>query len=211
MKGEFLSFCIYSISTIRSRMNKRFIVGIAILFCFTAGLSAQNSIVQSLETPVDGQGLVTVQQDSRLTEWLRKGSIPLPRWSPTDHRTTSEPVAGNPLTSVPGGRTDARTDTTSVRKPLSPSDITTRSGYRVQVYSGPATRDAKNQAAAAAAKARTYFPEVAAYSFFVSPRWVCVIGDFLTHEEAVTMKQRISNSRAFNESTVVRSQVIVAQ
>lgn len=187
-------------------MRKRFTTGIAILFgC--VGLSAQNSIVHSLETQVGGQGTVTIHQDSRLTEWLKKGSVPLQRWSPAGSGSSHDSSAGR----VGSGsdKTGFRPDSTGTRRHLSASEIMTKSGYRVQVYSGPATREAKNQAAAAAAKARMYFPEVAAYSFFVSPRWVCVIGDFLTHEEALTMKQRISKSRAFNESTIVRSQVIV--
>lgn len=192
-------------------MRKRFTTGIALLFCCIGGLMAQNSIVQSLETPVSGQGKVAVRQDSRLTEWLKKGSVPLKRWSPAGDGNSHDSSSGKNVASTGGEKGTSRSDTVTTRKAVSSSEVSTRSGYRVQVYSGPATREAKNQAAAAAAKARMYFPEVATYSFFVSPRWVCVIGDFLTHEEAVTMKQRISKLRAFNESTVVRSQVIVTQ
>ena len=84
-------------------------------------------------------------------------------------------------------------------------------GYRIQIYSGPASRDAKRQAAAIASKARNYFPEVAAYPIFVSPRWVVVVGDFTSREAANEMRQQIKKSGAFQEVSIVRSQILVAQ
>lgn len=172
-------------------------------------MAQNNSIVSSLETPAEGQGVVTIDQDARLTEWLKKGSVTPRRWSPSTSNS------GSAQTSLPKNNladkapSSHSTDSTSSHRQVVSSESVKKSGYRVQIYSGPATREAKNQAAAAAAKARTFFPDVSAYPIFVSPRWVCVIGDFLTREEAVTMKQRISNSGVFNESTIVRSQVLI--
>ncbi len=201
-------------------MRKRLVGGLITLFCGT-GAMAQNSIVRSLETPVSGQGAVTVHQDERLTEWLKKGSVPAKRTSASSAGNNGSGTHNSssvkktlPVDNKENKLVAHRTDSVSVpapRRHLLPSEVVKRSGYRVQIYSGPATREAKNQAASAAAKARQYFPDVAAYPIFVSPRWVCVVGDFLTHEEAASMKQRIHKSRAFNESTIVRSQIIVPQ
>lgn len=180
-------------------MKKRFVTGLFILCGPAAGLMAQRSIVNSLEAPTEGQGTVTLHQDARLTGWLEKGSVPgESAYRPSTSKGTSQ-----------GTGVSHSSDSISSRR--TPGEPVKKSGYRLQVYSGPATRDAKNKAANAVTKARIYFPDIAAYSIFVSPRWVCVVGDFPTLEEARAMKERIIQAGAFNEATIVRSQIIVTQ
>ena len=82
-----------------------------------------------------------------------------------------------------------------------------RSGFRILVYSGMATRDSRQQAAATAEKVRSLFPEMGAYTLFVSPRWLCVAGNFLTHEEAREALEKMYRTGIVGAS-IVRSQVL---
>ena len=52
------------------------------------------------------------------------------------------------------------------------------SGYRIQVYAGNNTRQAKNEAYAVATRIKEHFPELTVYTSFNPPRWLCRAGDF---------------------------------
>ena len=191
------------------------------LFCML-GANAQSNITRVLEAPVKGQGTVVIEQDARLQKRLM-GETLVKR---IDSSATSHSIktVTSSVTSTSSARSTSLTHPTSTHSAVSQNDheaaIQTpptgnlrkqSGGYRIQIYSGPATRDAKRQAAAAAGKARIYFPELAAYPIFVSPRWVVVVGDFTNREAANEMRQHIKKSGAFQEVSIVRSQILVAQ
>ena len=50
------------------------------------------------------------------------------------------------------------------------------SGYRIQVYAGNNTRQAKNEAYAVATRIKEHFPELTVYTSFNPPRWLCRAG-----------------------------------
>lgn len=187
--------------------------------CLGVGLSAQSPLVRSLERSVPGQGTVVIEQDDRLDAWLRQGKVvatPSSASSNAGKKTTSaasathsgSTSAGHSAASSGKAQADSLTASSRVHKAQTGRPVR-RSGFRVQVYSGPATRDSKNRANAAAAKVRELFPHLSAYPIFVSPRWLCVVGDFLTREEAVEARRKLRESGAFTECSIVRSQVLV--
>ena len=51
------------------------------------------------------------------------------------------------------------------------------------------------------------FPELPVYTLFVSPRWLCRIGDFRSIEEADAMMRQLEETGAFKEITIVREQI----
>ena len=51
-------------------------------------------------------------------------------------------------------------------------------GYRVQVFAGNNTRQAKNEAYGVAAALKEMFPDLVVYTSFMPPRWLCRAGDF---------------------------------
>ena len=66
------------------------------------------------------------------------------------------------------------------------------SGYRVQVYAGNNTRQAKNEA----------------YSVsFNPPRWLCRAGDFRSIEEADAMMRQLRATGVFKEVSIVKDQI----
>lgn len=83
------------------------------------------------------------------------------------------------------------------------------SGYRIQVYAGSNSREGKNAAHDVEAQVRSHFPELAVYTMFSSPRWLCQAGDFRTVEEAYAMMRKMKQLGTFNEATIVRSQIII--
>ena len=81
------------------------------------------------------------------------------------------------------------------------------SGYRVQVYAGNNTRQAKNEAYEVAAKIKEYFPDLAVYTYFNPPRWLCRAGDYRSIEEADAMMRQLRATGVFKEVSIVKEQI----
>ena len=78
------------------------------------------------------------------------------------------------------------------------------SGYRIQVYAGNNTRQAKNEAYAVAARIKEYFPDLTVYTSFNPPRWLCRAGDYRSLEEADAMMRRLRATGGWTEGSIVR-------
>ena len=81
------------------------------------------------------------------------------------------------------------------------------SGYRVQVYAGNNTRQAKTEAHNVAAKIKEFFPELPVYTPFYPPRWLCRVGDFRSIEEADAMMRKLKATGVFKEVSIVKDQI----
>lgn len=82
-------------------------------------------------------------------------------------------------------------------------------GYRIQAYAGNNTRQAKNAAQEVGNRVRTHFPELAVYTSFTPPRWLCRVGDFRSIEEANAVMRRMRATGMFKEVSIVRDQINV--
>lgn len=81
------------------------------------------------------------------------------------------------------------------------------SGYRIQVYAGNNTREAKNEAYSVASRIKEYFPELVVYTSFNPPRWLCRAGDFRSIEEADAMMRQLRATGVFKEVSIVKDQI----
>ncbi len=81
------------------------------------------------------------------------------------------------------------------------------SGFRVQVYAGNNSRQARNEANQLASKVSTTFPELQVYTHFVNPRWLCQVGDFRSIEEADVVMRKLKATGEFKEVSIVRTQI----
>ncbi len=90
--------------------------------------------------------------------------------------------------------------------PESQRMIKTR-GYRVQVYAGNNSRQARNDANSVAEKVKVKFPEIPVYTFFQPPRWLCRVGDYKSIEEAHVAMMLLKKTGAFKEVAIVREQI----
>lgn len=80
-------------------------------------------------------------------------------------------------------------------------------GFRVQVYAGNNSRQARNDANAVAEKVKKEFPEMPVYTYFQPPRWLCRVGDFKSIEEAHVAMRQLKASGTFKEVSIVREQI----
>lgn len=81
-------------------------------------------------------------------------------------------------------------------------------GYRIQIYAGGNTRYAKEEALKAASYVKSNYPDMPVYTEFVSPRWVCRVGDYKTIEEADRAMRMLKASREFKEIAILPNQLI---
>ena len=84
------------------------------------------------------------------------------------------------------------------------------SGYRIQVYAGNNSRNARNEAYGVASRVKEYFPELKVYTSFTAPRWLCRIGDFRSIEEADATMRQLKKTGVFREVSIVKEQVNIA-
>lgn len=97
-----------------------------------------------------------------------------------------------------GGRTYAGTGEQKVLK---------SSGFRIQVYAGNNSRDARNEAQNVASRVKDHFPDLKVYTSFTAPRWLCRVGDFRSIEEADAMMRQMKSTGVFREVSIVREQI----
>ncbi|MCR5076905.1 MAG: SPOR domain-containing protein [Prevotella sp.] len=81
-------------------------------------------------------------------------------------------------------------------------------GFRVQVYSGGNTRTAHQQADKAGQKAKQLFPTQPVYVHFYSPRWMCLVGNFTSYNEARKV-MRTLRKEGYPHANVIRTMVTV--
>ncbi|MBR3983555.1 MAG: SPOR domain-containing protein [Bacteroidaceae bacterium] len=81
-------------------------------------------------------------------------------------------------------------------------------GYRIQIYAGGNTRNAKEEAQKAAQFVKNNHPEIPVYAEFVAPRWVCRVGDYKTIEEADQVMRMLKKSGDFKEIAILPNQLI---
>ena len=54
---------------------------------------------------------------------------------------------------------------------------------------------------------KVYFPELAVYTSFNPPRWLCRVGDFRSIEEADAMMRKMKATGVFKEVSIVKDEV----
>ena len=84
-----------------------------------------------------------------------------------------------------------------------------RQGYRVQVYAGNNTSRSRNEAQEMASKVKQHFKDAQVYAYFVSPRWLCRVGNFTNIEEADAMMRQLKKTGVFKEVSIVRDQITI--
>ena len=130
------------------------------------------------------KGAVVIHQDSRIEQLMDKRKNMKPSFQPNSVRSNSSSY------------------TTNVR---------TTTGYRVQVFSSNAQRQAKSQAYAVQSQIKDKFPQLPVYVSYASPFWKVRIGDCQTMDEAQQL--RINVRKAFpefqQETYVVRDKIFL--
>ena len=112
---------------------------------------------------------------------------------------------------------DARLETL-LQGDLSTSEVTTEgdrrvvktSGFRVQVYAGNNSRQARNDAVEMGEKVKEIMEDIPVYTHFVNPRWLCQVGDFRSIEEADVVMRKLKATGKFKEVSIIRGLINIA-
>jgi len=180
------------------------------LFTFLPLNIAAQTFLDRLQEPVDGQGRVTIHQDSTINALvLDPQSTVKPedrRPSGTTGHTPSTP-ARTPQSTAPN---DSITSTTpgATTTPQSPRNRRTVNGFRIQAYAGGNSREDRKRAERAANDIKGRFPNVAVSAHFYPPRWICYVGNYRTREEAEQMLRSIK-SMGYSQALIVKAKVTV--
>lgn len=87
-------------------------------------------------------------------------------------------------------------------KMVSADDRPQVEGYRVMVYSGNNSAQAREEANRMAQFMRDNFPGAQVYVLFEAPVRVCLYGDYRTREEAEAVMYKLKGTRKFREISV---------
>lgn len=173
-----------------------------LLFVFaTFSVQAQITFTEKLKEHKSGEGKVIVIQDAEIERAVNTNKpIPPKEQKKTETKRKNE---------TPAGQKEPRPDKLDTAETYTPG-ATRRvraMGYRIQVFTGSNSHQDKLKAQAISEKCKKAFPMLSAYPRFISPRWICRVGDFKTREDAQEYANKIRAARIATEVHIVRCEV----
>lgn len=148
-----------------------------------------------------GKGTVTLHQSSDIDQLLNDPTA-TDMQQPTQSSQNSQQAQS---TRQPQQNTTASNDdpkpTTTGRKVVM--------GYRVQAFAGGNSRKDRQAAEQARNNIKSQIPGVVVDAHFRSPRWICLVGNFRTYEEAHQMMVKLQNI-GYSQATIVKAKITIA-
>lgn len=187
--------------------------------------NAQSTFTQRLQQSKNGEGKVTVTQDKAIDDLVngpKTTTVPQTQTQPvvtpkqTDLKTTTATTTSKPNT----GTTQRPTVSTLIQEPdtTATGETTIRkkvmkggykvNGFRVQVYAGGNSRDARVKAERVGREINALFPGEPVYVHFYSPRWICRMGNYRTYEEASEILRSVKKL-GYNSAIIVKGKITV--
>lgn len=179
----------------------------------TAQQSGQRNFMQHLRKSAAGEGRVVVVQDSLIDRAVNNQAAPA-----TKHKTA-------PSTDKDKAHKDKEAEKDKSHETTASEHHAHESarqgshvgrqrykaqGYRIQIFTGSNSHADKEKAYDVARKCQKAFPMLSVYPRFVSPRWICRVGDFRDHDDAQTYARKIRAARIGTEVRVVKCEVLLA-
>lgn len=173
---------------------------IFVFFLQIMALSAygQSKFTERLQQTEEGKGIVVLHQSQAITDMVN-GAKDLANASSSDSSKTYSPTPKVSTSSQVEDSTMVDTPQTGIRTKVN--------GYRIQVYLGGNSRQSKNEATQMGARVKGIYGNLNVYTHFVSPHWICRVGDFKTYEEANEILRHLKETGRFNEATIVKSKI----
>ena len=165
---------------------------LSLVLCMgTMTLSAQQTFTDRLQQVAESAGRIILHQEKAITDLVNGAKS-----------VVSKPSSKKQIDSTLQDSTQ-----TAVTDSVSLGIRVKMNGYRIQVYFGDNSRKGKTEARAAGLRFRNSFPEHSVYVSFVSPHWLCRVGDFRTNEEAREVLRQIREMGMFREAVIVKSKI----
>jgi hypothetical protein len=192
-----------------------------LLCCFATLTMSAQTYLDHLQQNVQGLGTVSVTQSKEISDLVNGTLPPAPT---TKAETKVEPKkakeeAEEAKKEEPKERQALKPDMPKAENELTGEvevDMSKKvmrgaqkvNGFRVQAYAGGNTRAAKQAAEAAKNKIKRAYPSEPIYVHFISPRWICRVGNYRTQEEAQRMLSNIKKLGS-PQAVIVRGKISV--
>ena len=163
---------------------------------------AQTAYTEQLQKTEEGQGTVTIHQSKAITDLVNGVTK-----SVVSQQKTTQPKQQVDTTKATAQETKQREDSTLTNLQITTGKKVRVNGYRIQVYLGGNSRQAKYEAQQMGRRVKSYIGDLAVYTHFISPHWICRVGDFRTYEEANEVFQQLKQTNNFSEAVIVKSKV----
>ena len=194
--------------------------------------NAQTTFTQRLQKSNTGEGKVTVTQSKEIDDLVNgpqdvvtpakqtqsNQTIPNTQGTQNNQNTPKTPTTQNPPQSLQPQQSqrpqvttqpEATPDTTYTDEPrkkvLKGYKI---NGYRVQVFAGGNSRDARLKAERTGREINSLFPGEPVYVHFYSPRWICRMGNYRTYEEAHQILNAVKKL-GYKSAIIVKGKITV--
>jgi hypothetical protein len=187
--------------------------------------NAQSSFTQRIQEEKQGEGKVTVTQDKSITDLVdgpNTAATPARQQTQTQPATTKQTEDKNTATNQNKPDNNGTNHRTVVTERSQQRDTTATddgrkkvikggykiNGYRVQVYAGGNSRDARIKAERIGREINSLFPGESVYVHFYSPRWICRMGNYRTYEEAHQRLRAVKNL-GYSSAIIVKGKITV--
>ena len=200
---------------------------LVIIATLCVGCLAANAqtFTQRLQKSNAGEGKVTVTQSKEIDDLVNGPQDVVTQSSqttPTTQKTQTTPTTQKPdsakseekekpqpserpqITTLPDTTPDT-TYTEPRKKVLKGYKV---NGYRVQVYAGGNSRDARVKAERTGREINALFPGEPVYVHFYSPRWICRMGNYRTYEEAHQILNAVKKL-GYQSAIIVKGKITV--
>ena len=188
---------------------------------------AQTTFTQRLQEEKKGEGKVTITQDKAIEELVNgpQTAVTTQQQKTTKPQTSTQKEENKKATATteqqhkPDSGTTQRpvvaekeqqSDTTAIddgRKKIMKGGYKIN-GYRVQVYAGGNSRDARIKAERIGKEINALFPGEPVYVHFYSPRWICRMGNYRSYEEA-NERLRAVKKLGYSSAIIVKGKITV--
>ncbi|WP_314936428.1 SPOR domain-containing protein [Alloprevotella tannerae] len=202
--------------------------GLLIVFILTSVCATAQTFTDHARKQNNGGGRLTVVQDTELDNIVNNKRGKTTQTTQTAKKAEAKPAKKADVASDDVQKKNKASDkpTANTAIPATKPASTVRSsssrqgnyyvarqrvasqGYRIQIYTGGNSRNDKNEAQQMRVKCQKQFPELAAYVHFISPHWVCRVGDFNTRESAARYVSRLRKARISYEVRIVSSPIL---
>ena len=208
---------------------------IAILCVGCAAASAQ-TFTKRLQKSNTGEGKVTVTQSKEIDDLINGPQNVVTPAKQTTQSTQTTPNTQNSQNSqtTPSSLTTQKQVAKQLEEKPQPSQrpsLTTQpeitpdttytdeprkkvlkgykvTGYRVQVYAGGNSREARVKAERTGREINALFPGEPVYVHFYSPRWICRMGNYRTYEEAHQVLNAVKKL-GYQSAIIVKGKITV--
>ena len=197
---------------------RRLILFLTLCAGIVVNASAQ-TFTQRVQQKKAGQGTVTIEESAEIDQLVNSAVLGAATTTTTKPTTSTSPTSPTKPTNPTSSTTTTKPTTTTdngTTAEEAPVEITKKimtggtkvTGYRVQAFAGGNSRKDRIQAESVSSRIKGSYPEVPVYTHFISPRWVCRVGNYRTYEEAHQMLLSL-RKMGFTEAVIVKGKITV--